>query len=163
MTRLFLGATLSMTLIGLTGVAAQARCTDPRVAEVRAEINRACPCTGNHGRYVSCVAHHVRDAVREGDIDTNCKGAVTRCAARSTCGKKTGFVACVLCSAGTCSGGFCDDGVTACIDSSTCPPVVNHCSMKSSAELCEAKGGVAGSGSCCDAACVASPAGAFVD
>lgn len=160
---LALGLALAGGLVALTGSVAHARCSDPRVAEVRAQISAACPCTGNHGQYVSCVAHHVRDAVRNGDIDTNCKGAVTRCAARSTCGKKTGFVTCAICSTGTCTAGLCDDGTTVCADSSQCPPVLNHCSTKSSAEACEARGGVAGSGSCCDAACVASPSGAFVD
>lgn len=146
----------------LSGVAG-ARCTDPRVPEVRASIAQNCPCTGNHGRYVSCVAHAVRDAVRNGDVDVNCKGAVTRCAARSTCGKKEGFVTCAICDAGTCANGVCDDGTTACSDSSQCPPVLNRCSTKSSADACSAHGGVAGSGSCCDAACVASPSGAFLD
>jgi hypothetical protein len=163
MTRILSGLILTMALVGFTSAVTQARCSDPRVPEVRAEITRACPCTGNHGQYVSCVAHHVRDAVRNGDIDTNCKGAVTRCAARSTCGKKDGFVTCARCNAGTCESGLCDDGVTACADSSQCPPVLNHCSTKSTAEACEAKGGVVGSGSCCDAVCVASPGGAFVD
>ena len=163
MARLFLGLSLTMALVGFTAAAAQARCTDPRVPEVRAQINAACHCTGNHGRYVSCVAHAVRDAVRDGDIDTNCKGAVTRCAARSTCGKKTGFVTCTSCNPGTCTSSLCDDGVTVCALSSDCPPVVNHCSTKSSPELCEAKGGTVGSGSCCDAACVPSPSGAFLD
>jgi hypothetical protein len=147
----------------MSAMRAHAGCTDPRVAEVRATINSECPCTGNHGQYVSCVAHHVRNAVQTGELDVNCKGAVTRCAARSTCGKKTGFVTCAICSAGTCSGGVCDDGVTPCSDSSQCPAVVNHCSTKSSPDLCAAAGGVAGSGSCCDAGCVASPSGAFVE
>jgi len=111
------------------------------------------PCTGNHGQYVSCVAHHARDAVRNGDLDVNCKGKVTRCAARSTCGKKTGFVTCPICEPGTCTNGFCDDGTTACADSSTCPPVVAHCSTKSSDMHCTDRGGTPGSGSCCDATC----------
>ena len=154
----------SIVLSGIVlSVSAHARCTDPRAADVRAQINAECHCTGNHGQYVSCVAHHVRDAVRNDAVDTNCKGAVVRCAARSTCGKKTGFVACAICGPGTCTNSLCDDGVTACADSSTCPPVVNHCSMKSSADFCAARGGVASTGSCCDATCVASPAGAFVD
>ena len=140
--------------LGLVSSLAHAGCSDPRVAEVRAQIDTECPCTGNHGQYVSCVAHHVRDAVTSGALDTNCKGAVVHCAARSTCGKKTGFVTCAICSAGTCTNSLCDDGVTACTDSSTCPPVLNHCSTKSSADLCTAKGGVAGSGSCCDATCL---------
>jgi hypothetical protein len=163
MRQAFLVVVAAAGLIGLASPAAHARCTDARVPEVRAAINAACPCTGNHGQYVSCVARAARDAMRNGDIATNCKGAITRCAARSTCGKKEGFVACAICGAGTCTDGVCDDGVTACTDSTQCPPVVNHCSTKSSAELCEAKGGTASSGSCCDATCVASPGGAFID
>ena len=148
-----------LALVVALGVAsiATARCTDSRVAQVRAQINQQCTCTGNHGRYVSCVAHAANAAVRNGDLDVNCKGAVTRCAARSTCGKKTGFVTCSICSPGTCSEGFCDDGVTACTDSSTCPPVLNHCSTKSDGALCvprqEGTTVVVGSGSCCDAGC----------
>src|SRR5436190_16135151 len=127
--------------VALFASAARAGCSDPRVDSVRATINSECTCTGNHGQYVSCVAHHVRDAVRNGDIDGTCKGAVTRCAARSTCGKKSGFVTCAICEAGTCTAGLCDDGTTACADSSQCPPVLNRCSTKSSAEACDAKGG----------------------
>ena len=156
MRHMLLGLTVATAVSTLGGVA-QARCTDARVAAVRAEINAQCACNGNHGQHVSCVARHVRDAVRDGDLDVNCKGAVTKCAARSTCGKKDGFVTCTLCEPGTCSGGFCDDGSTACVDDSTCPSVVNRCSTKSSAEKCEAKGGIVGSGSCCEATCVTGP------
>ena len=139
--------------IGVTGSVASAGCNDARVAQVRAQINQSCPCTGNHGQYVSCVAHNVRTAVKNGDLDVNCTGAVTRCAARSTCGKKSGFVTCAICSPGTCTNSLCDDGVTACTDSSTCPPVLDHCSTKSTTDLCTARGGISGSGSCCDASC----------
>ena len=139
--------------LGAMGSVAYAGCTDSRVDQVRAQINSQCPCTGNHGQYVSCVARAANAAVRNDQLDVNCKGAVTHCAARSTCGKKSGFVTCALCSPGTCTNGFCDDGVTACTDSSTCPPVLNHCSTKSTADLCTAKGGIVGSGSCCDATC----------
>ena len=161
MSRIMFGF-IVVTGLTLLGSAAHAGCSDPRVATVRAQIDSECPCTGNHGQFVSCVAHHVRDAVRNHDLDTNCKGAVTHCAARSTCGKKSGFVTCAICSPGTCTSGVCDDGVTMCTDNSMCPAVVNHCSTKSSADLCAAKGGVAGSGSCCDATCVSSPSGAFL-
>ena len=156
---------------GQPAYAAKPDCEPFRCA-VETAVAARCPCNlgvpagtvaANHGQYVSCVAHHVRDAVRNGDVATNCKGAVTRCAARSTCGKKSGFVTCARCDAGTCTSGVCDDGVTVCTDSSQCPPVLNHCSTKSTAEACEARGGVAGTGSCCDAVCVASPSGAFVD
>ena len=161
MSRMSVGFTVVASLV-LLGSAAHAGCNDPRVAAVRAQIDSECPCTGNHGQFVSCVAHHVNTAVKNGELDGNCKGAVTRCAARSTCGKKSGFVTCAICSPGTCTNGVCDDGVTMCTDSSMCPGVVNHCSTKSSAELCTAKGGVVGSGSCCDATCVSSPSGAFL-
>ena len=87
MSRIMFGF-IVVTGLTLLGSAAHAGCSDPRVATVRAQIDSECPCTGNHGQFVSCVAHHVRDAVRNHDLDTNCKGAVTRCAARSTCGKK---------------------------------------------------------------------------
>ena len=151
--------TLVLAVAAALGVASIARagCTDSRVASVRAQINQQCTCNGNHGQYVSCVARAANAAVRNGDLDVNCKGAVTRCAARSTCGKKTGFVTCAICSPGTCTAGFCDDGTTACTDSSTCPPVLDHCSTKSDASLCaprqDGTSAVVGSGSCCDASC----------
>ena len=44
--------------VGLFASAARAGCSDPRVDSVRATINSECPCTGNHGQYVSCVAYH---------------------------------------------------------------------------------------------------------
>jgi hypothetical protein len=132
---------------------ARAGCNDPDLVTVRDAILAACPCSGNHGLYVSCVARAVRDAVTSGQLDTNCKGKVVRCAARSTCGKKEGFVTCTRCVPGTCTGDVCDDGVTPCADSSTCPQVVDRCSTKSSAALCAARGGIAGSGSCCLATC----------
>ncbi len=148
-----------LALVGSLGVTslASAGCNDSRVAQVRTEINQKCTCNGNHGQYVSCVAHAVSAAVRNNELDVNCKGAVTRCAARSTCGKKTGFSTCAICSPGTCSGGVCDDGTTTCTDSSTCPPVLDRCSTKSDPGLCTARQpgttAVVGSGSCCDATC----------
>jgi hypothetical protein len=148
---------LMLTLAGAAGLfasAARAGCNDPRVATVRADINTKCTCEGNHGAYVSCVARAANKAVRDGLLDVNCKGAVTRCAARSTCGKKTGFVACAICEPGACNEGLCPDGQTACSDTVPCPLVVTHCSVKSSTDLCDAKGGIHSDGSCCDAGCV---------
>jgi hypothetical protein len=88
---------------------------------------------------------------------SNCKGKVVHCAARSTCGKREGFVTCTLCVPGTCDPdtNLCDDGVTTCTPGVTvCPDVVNRCSIKRSADLCLAKGGIPGEGSCCNASCL---------
>jgi hypothetical protein len=157
---------------------ANAGCSDPRLPAVRDSILASCQsassdgsgsCTGNHGQYVSCVARAANTAVRNDELDTNCKGKVTRCAARSTCGKKEGFVTCTICNPGTCTipsgstAGTCDDGTTSCTDSSTCPPVVDRCSIKSDASRCVVNGGApAGStavvdsstgATCCHASC----------
>ena len=142
-----------------------AACSDPALAEqVRAQIATTCVCNdpnnpaANHGRYVSCVAHAVRDAVKPppdgSGLPTNCKGAVTRCAARSTCGKKSGFVTCCFASPGSCdtTSGLCQDGVTQCTTPDVCPPRI-RCSVKSSSDRCMAQGGSPGTGSCCDAVC----------
>ena len=146
---------------GLFPASVYGRCDDPAAAEAaRARIAETCRCDAatRHGQYVSCVAREVRTAVTNG-LPTNCKGAVVRCAARSTCGKKTGFVTCAQCSPGTCdtTTNLCDDGVTPCpVAPATCPPVLDHCSTKSDAALCISREGetaVVGSGSCCDAGC----------
>jgi hypothetical protein len=142
----------------LSASAVRAGCSDPDLETVRDRVLAACPCTGNHGQHVSCVARLVREAVASGELDRNCKGKVVRCAARSTCGKKEGFVTCTICVPGTCSEtNLCDDGVTPCTDSAQCPQVVDRCSMKSSAERCEARGGIVGAGSCCHATCTPAP------
>jgi hypothetical protein len=143
--------------IVLSTSGARAGCNDPDLDTVRDRVLAACPCTGNHGQYVSCVAREVREAVASDELDTNCKGKVVRCAARSTCGKKEGFVTCTICVPGTCTEGLCDDGVTACTDSATCPQVVDRCSTKSSALHCEANGGIVSQGSCCHASCAPAP------
>src|SRR5690242_14069071 len=107
----------ALALVAAGTPVAHARCDDPAAAEaVRASIAAKCVCTSstNHGQYVSCVARAVRDAVHSGALPTNCKGTVTRCAARSTCGKKTGFVTCCFASPGTCdpTTGRCQDRTT---------------------------------------------------
>jgi len=150
---------------GLFPASVYGRCDDPAAAEAaRARIAETCRCDAatRHGQYVSCVAREVRTAVTNG-LPTNCKGAVVRCAARSTCGKKTGFVTCCFATAGTCTEGLCQDGSTPCSSAEACP-AITQCRTKSSPEKCTAAGGSPGSGSCCDAMCTppASPSGAFV-
>jgi len=159
MRNLFLGLALAGGL-ALFASPATAACTDPDAPAVRDEILAACPCTGNHGQHVSCVAHAVKDAVSSGRLDVNCKGKVVRCAARSTCGKKSGFVTCTVCEPGICTNGLCDDGVTTCTDSSECAAQVRRCSTKSDESRCAVPGSapagstvVVGSGSCCAASC----------
>jgi hypothetical protein len=151
--------TAALLFSGFMVGTAVARCDDPAAAEVvRARIASTCVCTAatKHGRYVSCVAHEVRDAVQRGELPTNCKGTVTRCAARSTCGKRAGFVTCCFARAGTCDAGLCQDGTTPCLDASQCP-AVTKCRTKSSADHCVVQGGTPGSGSCCDAVCSVTP------
>jgi hypothetical protein len=140
---------------------------DPAVVEaVQAEIAEACPCDGktnpagevvpwrNHGQYVSCVTRTRNELARELEVSKSCLRRVTPCSARSTCGKE-GVVTCRMpdeCSdpladgtpAGTCA----DDPAIACDTAADCP--VLRCSIKSSAESCEARGGIAGTGTCCD-------------
>lgn len=146
--------------IALSAAPSGAACTDPDAPAVRDRILAACPCEGNHGQFVRCVAHAVKDAVASGELDVNCKGKVVRCAARSTCGHKADFVTCTLCEPGTCTGGLCDDGVTPCDETTPCPGVVRRCSKKSSADKCRVPASapagttaVVATGSCCHAAC----------
>jgi hypothetical protein len=129
---------------------------------VQAAIAQECTCetATNHGRYVSCVAHVVKRLSQQGLIPTNCKGKVTRCAARSTCGKLE-FVTCQIptdvCDLTT---GFCTkDPTLACLTDLDCGA---KCKIKSSAERCTAKGGTVGTASNCCASC-GSPSGAFLE
>jgi hypothetical protein len=121
------------------------------VAAARQEVEDTCDCAGstNHGQYVKCAAG-VANARASADpplLPKTCKGAVKRCAAKSTCGKP-GFVTC-------------------CVTKNN----VSKCKLKKDAAACTAKGGVtSGCTSCCDA-CPApgsgpscsSPSGAFLD
>ena len=96
-----------------------------------AGMNPAMGCTTapNHGAYVSCIAHAANDLVTAGTLPKTCKGAVKKCAARSSCGKP-GFVTCCL----------------------TNPKGATSCKIKKDAASCTAKNGTPGTcGSCCDA------------
>ncbi len=141
---------LAVGLGVLTASVAHAKC-DPTgadaadIANARAAVAANCNCAGatNHGSYVKCAADQARTTL----VNQSCRGAVVKCAARSTCGKPN-FVTCCRTSA---------KGVT-------------KCSTKSSAARCTApKGGSACAGlksSCCDACTssgCASPSGAFLD
>jgi hypothetical protein len=86
---------LGVGLLAMSGVA-QAKCTDDAaVLAARQAADAACNCatSDNHGDYVSCVADVAQQRVDNNQLPANCKGAVTSCAAKSTCGKE-GFVTC---------------------------------------------------------------------
>jgi len=101
---------------------------------IEAFVDMTCPCAGvddgdggttawkNHGQYVRCVSHAVRDAARSAGVKRRCAKSIVPCAANSSCGKRTS-VACVV---GT------------------------ECAVVS-ADRCTAAGGTASSGSCCTA------------
>jgi len=107
---------------------------DAASSAIQAFVDMTCPCAGvddgnggttawkNHGQYVRCVAHAVRDAARAAGVKRRCGKSMVPCAANSSCGKKTS-VACVV---GT------------------------ECAVVS-ADRCAAAGGTSSSGSCCAA------------
>ena len=108
--------------IALVSWSAPSRAEDCEAARcaVQAAIDANCSCQtmngrNNHGRYVSCVAHEVKRLSDEGAIPVECKGKVKRCAARSTCGKKEGFVICQI-PTDTCNlvTDTCDQGTLTC-------------------------------------------------
>ena len=166
MTRLV--TVMAVMAIGLPTLATAERpdCEPARCA-VQAAIARECTCDSatNHGRYVSCVAHVVKDLVANGTVPVNCKGKVVRCAAKSTCGKP-GFVRCLFPTdtcvvdpvtlLGTCA----ENPALACVTDLDCGA---RCKTKSSSDRCTDRGGiVGGTGSCC-ATCGGSPSGAFLN
>ena len=135
---------------------------------IGAFVDETCPCAGvddgaggtiawkNHGQYVRCVAHAVRDAAHSLGVKRRCVRRLVPCAAHSSCGRKTDLVACTAPVSGACAGGTCgDDPALPCASDADCP--TRECSEQSP-EDCTAAGGTA-TGSCC----FASPSGAFVD
>jgi len=100
---------------------------------VQDTIDGECRCAeaATHGAHVSCVAKAADRLADETLLPRECKGHVKRCAARSPCGKREGFVVCdlpVRCPGGTCS----------------------RCKVSPSAERCLARHGtVAARMSCC--------------
>ena len=161
-------STMSLVTVVAPGTAQAAPACDPAAMETAsAEIEAACPCEGrtngngevvpwkNHGQYVSCVAVERNHLAKDLDLSKSCLRRVVSCGARSNCGKPD-FVTCRI--PDECSDALPGDGVAegtcadapeiACDTAADCP--ILHCSTKSSAEHCEARGGIAGTGSCCD-------------
>ncbi len=143
-------------------------CDPASVTTVLADVGSACPCDGlddgaggvvpwrNHGQYVRCVAHALRDATRAAAMKRRCVTGVVPCAAWSTCGR-TNAVTCVVTTPDQCVGGVCgNDASKSCTTDADCS--TQTCAV-TTADRCTQAGGSAGSGSCC----TASPSGAFLD
>ena len=145
-----------------------AACDALVVDALRAAVDASCPCAGtddgsggvtpwkNHGKYVRCVAHAVRDAVRGAGVKRRCLRGAVPCAAQSACGKR-GAAPCVKDTLDTCVGGVCtNDPATPCVLDADC--TVRACNV-TDPDDCTAAGGVVRSDSCC----FGSPAGAFLE
>src|SRR5574337_1960956 len=136
-------------------------------AIVACQSRNGAPVT-NHGQFVSCVARAMNRLAKAGTIPRQCKGKINRCAARSTFGKPAGFVTCTITTFGTCdlttgsptfgtcTSGTLASGLPACAADTDCI-ASSRCSIKSSADLCTAAGGVAGNGTCCTACSAPAP------
>ena len=151
-----LGAFLLMAVAAASVARAAVDCEPARCA-VQAAIDTQCPCAAatNHGRHVSCVAHVVKRLSDDGTIPTQCKGKITRCAARSICGKE-GFVTCQIPVTGTCDtvAGTCvENTALLCLTDADCV-IGSKCKTKRSADLCLEKGGTVGAGNSCCSNCV---------
>ncbi len=125
-------------------------CNEPgdadQVAAVRAMAAEQCDCDGasNHGKYVSCVAHVVNEAIEDGLLRAACSDAVVGCAAASTCGRP-GFVTCCQTdSSGNTTCSIKHDG-----QSCTAPPGGTACvgSQSSCCDACGAGGSCSTGGS----------------
>jgi hypothetical protein len=126
------------------------------VQAARVDIAANCNCedAANHGAYVKCAGQRANFLASDDGgnaLPKNCKGAVKKCAAKSTCGKP--------------------GAVTCCITKGT----KTKCKIAKDSAKCTAKGGTPGGlghthSSCCSDsaplttdACNASPSGAFLD
>lgn len=147
--RPFLATSLLLATVGV----AHARCGDDpgdvqAVADARAEVATECDCDGapDHRTYVACAARIAKQRATSGMLPPSCKGAVKRCARRSTCGRpgsvpccieRKGTLACRIvgdaasCSErGGCAGGAvscCEACVPFCTPTTSTMPPINPC------------------------------------
>ena len=135
------GCSTTTTTIPQSGGGA---CNDVEaIASTRAQVTAQCDCAGtpSHKTYVKCAVATAKKAVKSGTLPKTCKGAVKRCAAKSTCGKPSSVTCCQTNVHGvqTCSvkrravacktprgGTACVGNVSSCCDAcggTTCPTV----------------------------------------
>jgi hypothetical protein len=158
---------VAAVLLVASGVPARAEdeCETSRCA-VQRTIDERCPCAEatTHGAHVRCVAQVVKELAAAGMIPISCKGKITRCAARSTCGRRPGSVVCDVprlggvCAIGL---GFCihPDGsiryTHPCSADADCV-LESRCRISASAERCTARGGTVATRTSCCAECAPS-------
>ena len=134
--RSFLNGMLAVAVfVAVPGIASAKSCDDDAaVAATRAAAAAQCDCATaqNHGQYVKCVGEVAKTRASNGQLPTECKGEVTRCAAKSTCGKPEAVTCCRVDRRGKV-----------------------RCSVKKSADKCQPPNGgaacVGATTSCCDA------------
>ncbi len=150
--RSLITAAVAFSLVLAVGPRAFAGCdqSDPTVAsQVKTARSNAdsecggCAAATNHGQYVSCVAGKVK-AMDSTALPPQCRGAVVRCAARSTCGKP-GFVTCCRTRA---------DGRTKCSTKNG----DEHCVAPSGGSACVSVGNPSCCDACTDTGCAPPPA-----
>jgi hypothetical protein len=145
-----------------------AECDPAAVDALLAAVDVSCPCAGtddgsggvtpwrNHGKYVRCVAHAVRDVAREAGVKRRCFRGAVPCAAQSACGKR-GAAPCITTTPDTCAGTTCTGNpARPCTVDADC--AVLECRV-GNPDDCATAGGVVRSESCC----FGSASGAFVD
>lgn len=93
-------AAFVLLLAGGAGSAA-AKCGDSpgdfdAVATARANVISQCDCASatSHSAHVRCARDVVQAAMNNGDLPRQCASTVMRCARKSTCGRKAGYVPC---------------------------------------------------------------------
>ena len=120
-------------------------CDPAELTAIHDSVMGSCPCDTavNHGQFVSCASRVVFNAIKGGTLSRECRHAVRRGVAKSSCGRP-GFVTC------------CRSGV----------PAGAACTVKHDAAGCAAAGGCVGATSTCVDACATacgSPSGAFLE
>jgi hypothetical protein len=154
--RFIVRGVLALSFVIGAAQAGLAKCGDDpgdaaAVLAARQQVEADCHCATapNHGDFVKCAAGvaNQRSSGPSPTLPKNCKGAVTKCAAKSTCGKP-------------------GSPVTCCITKNN----VTKCKVKKDEAHCHAKQGTVGTcTSCCDACPTpgigpsCSPSGAFLD
>ena len=151
---------LFLTMLSAAPVRAQEEMTcDDWRCQFQADLESECPCTEqtNHGQYVSCVTHVIHNLVDQG-LPKNCKGKLTRCAAKSVCGKQDrGFATCTTTSYGTCVDSLCDtDGTTTCTTNTDCV-AGTQCHITRHADDCTTAGGQVNLSPTCCSTCTTAP------